>query len=200
VLDIAHISFLEMIQALIQQNGAAVTKGTLMRIALKAAEKVPETALGSFDEFYAAIESGASPIARVEGKARSYGGGLFGLPTCPFAASIAAYKSVFGALPESFKEVTHEFNAPSAVCAKYHVGHGAGVSPFCAVHQPIRSAIGDRLTVGGRKVEVVQLGCKAGDGKKAMAAPFIESVGLSSDVVDSILNENMCCYVVRATS
>ena len=35
ILDIAHISFLDIIQALIAQAGPAVAKGTLMRTAMK---------------------------------------------------------------------------------------------------------------------------------------------------------------------
>ncbi len=43
ILDIAHVSFLDMIKIMITLSGAANAKGTLIRNAIKTAEKISET-------------------------------------------------------------------------------------------------------------------------------------------------------------
>ena len=197
ILDIAHISFLDMIQALIAQSGAASAKGTLMRNAIKAGEKFPPVNFDSLEEFVKAIDSVETPIAVIEGKAVHVGNGLFGLPKCPFADSISNYKQVFETLPAGYKELTNEFNKPGPVADKLRVGHGAGVSPFCSVHQPLRSSLGDRITIGGKPIEICQLGCKSGAGFKGLAHDLIEKTGYTADQVEKVLDDNMCCYGVK---
>lgn len=195
--DIAHISFLDMIKVMITLGGAANAKGTLIRNALNTADKIPAVAYGSFDEFLAAMEDSSNPITMVEGKAKHEGDFVFGLPACPFAASIRNYTRILGSLPESYADFTTEFNKSTQVTKKYRVGDGAGVSPFCAVHQPLRSAIGDKITIGGKQVAIYQLGCKSGSGKKGLADAYIEETGVSRDLVEKILDTNMCCYYLK---
>lgn len=197
ILDIAHISLLELIKTLIAQSGAASAKGALMRVAIKAGEKVPGREFASFDEFAASSETTKNPISRIEGKSVHLGDGVFGLPVCPFAASIGNFKEVFGALPESYAELTQEYNTPTAVTAQYRIGHGSGVSPFCAVHQPMRSAAAAQVTVGGKKLMVYQLGCKAAGGKKALAEKWLAEAGVDRAKVEKILETNMCCYLAK---
>lgn len=197
ILDIAHISFLDMIQALIAQSGAASAKGTLMRNAIKAGDRFEPVDFATLDDFVAAIESVDSPIAAVEGKARHLGDGLFGLPQCPFAESISNYKSVFDKLPDGYQELTEEYNKPGPVTDKLQVGHGAGVSPFCSVHQPFRSTLGKKITIGGKSVSVVQLGCKSGSGAKGLAEKMIAEAGFTNAQVEKALDDNMCCYALK---
>ena len=196
ILDIAHVSFLGMIESSIRQSGTSSTKGTLMRMALKAADQQEPVEFATFEDFARAAESGGTPIARVEGRSASIGAGVFGLPVCPFAASISNYKEVFGGLPESFKDMTDEYNKEGRITDKYRVGSGAGVSPFCAVHQPLRSALGEKITIGGKPVAIYQLGCKSGSGYKGLAHKWIEAVGASQEQVNTVLDDNMCCYAV----
>jgi hypothetical protein len=200
ILDIAHISFLETINLLIAQSGPPSAKGTLMRLALKAAEGIPPAEYATLEDFVRAIGDGVNPITRVEGRADHVGGGVFGLPKCPFAASISSYKNVFGKLPDGYAELTAEFNRTSPATEKYRIGAGAGVSPFCAVHQTIRSAIGERIRIGGKKVAVWQLGCKSGAGQKGLAAERIKACGVAEDDVVRNLDGNMCCYAVRTAA
>ena len=164
ILDIAHISFLDMIKVMITMSGAAAAKGTLIRNAISTAEKINEIDYPSFDDFLAAIENSTNPITQVEGKATHQGEFIFGLEACPFAPSIGNYTQVFEKLPDGYADFTTEFNKPSNVTDKYKVGEGAGVSPFCSVHQPMRSAIAERIKIAGKKIKVYQLGCKAGSG------------------------------------
>jgi hypothetical protein len=195
--DIAHISFLDMIKVMITMSGAANAKGTLIRNALNTAEKIQSVEYGNFDEFLAAMEDHSNPITMVEGKAVHVGDFVFGLPACPFAASIRNYTRILGTLPESYADFTVEFNKSTQVTRKYRVGEGAGVSPFCAVHQPLRSALGDKIKIGGKNVAIYQLGCKSGSGKKGLAPSWIEETGVSSELVEKILDTNMCCYYVK---
>ncbi len=194
ILDIAHISFLDMIQVMITMSGAANAKGTLMRNALSTATKFEEVEYATFDDFLAGIEDTTNPIAMVEGKATHHGGYVFGLVACPFCSSIKNYTSVFETLPKGYADYTAEFNKPTDITDRYRVGEGAGVSPFCSVHQPLRSAVAERITIGGKNIEIYQLGCKTGSGVKGFADKWIEKTGVARDVVDKVLDSYMCCY------
>lgn len=197
ILDIAHISFLDMIKIMIMQVGAASAKGTLMRNALMTADRISETDYPAFDDYLKAIEDSTNPITRIEGKASHKGKRVFGLKKCPFADSIKNYIEVFKGLPPSYAEFTAEFNKPGQVNKKYRVGLGAGVSPFCAVHQPMRSAFAEKITIGGKKIQIYQLGCKAGSGKKGFADEYIKASGVPKNVVDEVLDNYMCCYYLE---
>ena len=197
ILDIAHISFLDMIKVMITMSGAAAAKGTLIRNAISTAEKIKEIDYPTFDDFLAAIENSTNPITEIEGKASHQGDFIFGLADCPFGPSIKNYVEVFEKLPDGYADFTAEFNKPSKVTEKFRVGEGAGVSPFCSVHQPMRSAIADKIKIDGKKIEIFQLGCKAGSGKKGFAEKWLAETGISQDVVDKVLDNHMCCYYLK---
>jgi hypothetical protein len=197
ILDIAHISFLDMIKIMITLSGAASAKGTLIRNALKTAERIHEVDYATLDDYLAAVENASNPITMIEGKSTHQGNYVFGLKLCPFGPSIRNYNKVFEKLPDGFSDFTAEFNKPSNVTDQYRVGEGAGVSPFCSVHQPMRSAIADKIRVGGKKIQIYQLGCKSGSGKKGFADKWINAAGVQRDVVDKTLDNHMCCYSVK---
>jgi hypothetical protein len=197
ILDIAHISFLDMIKVMITMSGAASAKGTLIRNAISTADKIKETNYPTFDDFLAAIENSTNPITQIEGKASHQGEFVFGLANCPFGPSIKNYTEVFEKLPEGYADFTEEFNKPSKVTENFRVGEGAGVSPFCSVHQPMRSSIAEKITIGGKKIKIYQLGCKAGSGKKGFADRWLAETGISREVVDKTLDNHMCCYFLK---
>jgi len=197
ILDIAHISFLDMIKVMITLSGAASAKGTLIRNAIKTAERIAETDYPTFDAYLAAIENATNPITIIEGKATHAGDFVFGLKLCPFGPSIKNYNKVFEKLPEGFADFTAEFNKPSNITDQYKVGEGAGVSPFCSVHQPMRSAFAEKITIGKNKIKVIQLGCKSGSGKKGFAEKWIAESGVPKNVVDKVLDSHMCCYSLK---
>ncbi|MBN2718588.1 MAG: hypothetical protein JXX14_22275 [Deltaproteobacteria bacterium] len=197
ILDIAHVSFLDIIRASIVQLGAAATKGMLIRNAMATAEKIPEVSFDTLDEFVASIDIAGNPVTQVEGKAVHYGKGLFGLPSCPFAPSIGDYKSVYGGLPEDYHKITEDYNKQGPVTGALKVGHGAGVSPFCAVHQPLRGALKDRIRIGGNPISILQLGCKSGSGEKGLAQQWIDETDFTAAEVEKVLDDNMCCYAIK---
>jgi len=197
ILDIAHISFLDMIKVMITLSGAASAKGTLIRNAIKTAERIAEIDYPDFDAYLAAIEAATNPITVIEGKATHAGNFIFGLKNCPFGPSIRNYTKVFEKLPDGFADFTTEFNKPSNITDQFKVGEGAGVSPFCSVHQPMRSAIAEKIKIGGKKIRVIQLGCKSGGGKKGFAEKWLAETGVARDVVDKILDNHMCCYALK---
>ncbi len=196
ILDIAHLSFIDMIKIMITLSGIASAKGTLIRNAVKTAEKISEVNYASFNDYLAAIEDASNPITQVEGKATHQGDYVFGLEHCPFGMSIKNYNEIFKSLPQEFADFTQEFNNPSNVTGQLRVGEGGGVSPFCSVHQPMRSAIAERITINGKKIKIYQLGCKSGAGKKGFADKWIEETGVEREIVDKILDNHMCCYCI----
>jgi hypothetical protein len=197
ILDIAHISFLDMIKIMITLSGSASAKGTLIRNAISTSEKITDVDYPAFDDYLAAIESATNPITVIEGKATHQDDFVFGLKSCPFGPSIKNYLEVFEKMPDGFADFTEEFNKPAKITDQYRVGEGAGVSPFCSVHQPMRSAIAEKIKIGGKKIEVYQLGCKSGAGKKGFAEKWISETGVSRDVVDKVLDNHMCCYCLK---
>jgi hypothetical protein len=197
ILDIAHISFLDMIKVMITLTGAASAKGTLIRNAIKTAERIAEVNYPTFEAYLAAIEEASNPITMIEGKATHQGNHLFGLKLCPFGPSVQSYTAVFEKLPDGFADFTAEFNKPSATTDQYRVGDGAGVSPFCSVHQPMRSAFAEKIRIGGKKIQVVQLGCKSAGGKKGLAERWIREAGMQREIVERVLDGHMCCYAVK---
>ncbi len=197
MLDIAHVSFLDMIKVMITMSGAANAKGTLIRNALNTAGKIKEVNYNTFDDYLAAIENTTNPIAMIEGKSSHEGEHVFGLANCPFGPSIKNYMRVFEKMPDGYADFTAEFNKPSRVTDMYRVGEGAGVSPFCSVHQPMRSAVAEKITIDGKKIMIYQLGCKSGAGKKGFADKWIAESGVDKDVVDKILDKHMCCYFLK---
>jgi hypothetical protein len=197
IIDISQIAFLDMLREMIAMAGPAVTKGTLIRLATKAGKQLKAVAFDSWNEFLAAVETATNPIAVAEGPATHYGNGLFGLKACPFAGAISNYKNTFGALPETYASVTSEFNKPGPGTDSIRVGNGAGVSPFCSVHQPMRATAARQITVGGKPLEAQQLGCKSAAGSLGIAKRWIEEGGWSEDAVRKVLENNMCCYAVK---
>ena len=197
ILDIAHISFLDTIKVMITLSGVASAKGTLVRNAIKTAERIAEVDYPTFDAFIAAIENASNPITMIEGKATHEGNHVFGLAMCPFGPSIKSYTAAFQKLPDGFADFTAEFNKPSPTTDQYRVGEGAGVSPFCSVHQPMRSAFAEKIRIGGKKIRIYQLGCKSAAGKKGFADKWISEAGVPREVVDRVLEKHMCCYAVR---
>ncbi|MBI5546855.1 MAG: hypothetical protein HY901_23480 [Deltaproteobacteria bacterium] len=199
-LDAVHLSFPEIISEVISVAGAPFASGALVKIGLGMAKRVQPIEFPDWDQFLASLETLKNPIAQFEGKAKYFGDGVFGLPGCPFAGSVNAYKSFVGAFPESFARVAQTFNKPSEHTERLRVGHGAGVSPFCCVHQPVRSALADRMTIGGKAVRIYQLGCKAASGTKGLADKWIEEAKVDRASVEKVLEENMCCYCLRVAS
>jgi hypothetical protein len=197
IVDIAQIAFLDMLREMISLGGAPLTKGALIRLSTGAGKRMKAVSFASFDEFVASIAVAENPITAIEGPAQYHGQGLFGLKCCPFAPAIATYRSVFEALPESFGTVTTEFNRPGPGTDPIRVGNGAGVSPFCAVHQPLRVAAAQRIEVGGAMLDVYQLGCKSAAGHIGIAARWLEEGQWSEAKVRDILSDSMCCYGVK---
>jgi hypothetical protein len=195
--DAGHFSFLELIKVMINVAGPEFAKGNLIRTGMSAAKRLPKQELGSWDELLRSMDDGDSSISLFEGQAHHYGDGVFGLTLCPFADSIKSYTGVVGGLPEEFHEVSDALNTRSRITQRLRIGEGAAVSPFCSVHQPIRSEIGRLITVGGQQLLVYQLGCKSGSGHKAIAESWCEEAGVEVAFVDKVLDDNMCCYCIR---
>ncbi|MFC1643194.1 hypothetical protein ACFL5O_11010 [Myxococcota bacterium] len=194
--DAGHLSLLELVRVISDVAGPAFTSGALLKTGAGMARHASAKEYPDLDAFLHSIEAAENAIAAFEGRAKHYGNGVFGLPACPFANSIRSYRAHVGELPQEYAAVTDAYNRDSAYTGKLRVGHGAGVSPFCAVHQPIRSAIAQQIRVGGKPVLIYQLGCKSGDGRRGIAERFLAETGVGREVVDKVLDENMCRYLV----
>ncbi|MGB9978789.1 hypothetical protein [Methanobacterium sp.] len=196
ILDIAHITLLETIRETIINMGGPATKGTLMRRAINIAKELPEVEYESLDAWEDAVNDQTHPITRIEGVSIR-DGTIFTLPQCPFASSISTYKELFQGMPEEYSQIVTEYNKPGRFTNELMVGYGSGVSPFCAIHQPFRSAAGKKIKVAGNDIHIIQLGCKGGDGKKSVSNELCEIAGVSRETVEEHLDNGMCVYMVK---
>jgi hypothetical protein len=198
--DAGHFSFLQIIKVLTEIAGPAFAQGALIKTGISAAKDVNVIEFATLEDFVSSAERLDNPISAFEGVAVHYGDAIFGLPQCPFAVSIKNYKAVMGELPQEYGEVTKRLNKSSGISEKFRIGEGAAVSPFCGVHQSIRSAYGKKVRIAGHHLNVYQLGCKSGGGKKGLAHRWLDHLQIEEKVVDRILDENMCCYCLRLES
>ena len=61
----------------------------------------------------------------------------------------------------------------------------------------MRSAFGDKIRIGGKKIQIYQLGRKSGSGKRGFADKWISAAGVSRDIVDKTLDNHMCFYSIK---
>jgi hypothetical protein len=196
--DIGHVSLIELIRQMSESTGASSTKGTLIRLAMNIAKEFPEVEFKDMDEYINSLNNGgANPITSVEKDIEHLGNGLFGIKMCPFSGTVNSFMSVFSQLPGNFKDFTEEYNKPSPATRALRVGEGSGVSPFCAIHQPFRSAVAERIKINGSTARVYQLGCKAASGAKAISVHWCKEVGVSPEEVEKILDDYVCCYAIK---
>jgi hypothetical protein len=195
--DAGHLSFLELVQVITTTAGPAFTSGALLKTGMAIAKRAKQQDFPDFDAFLAAVAAAQTAIANFEGSAKHYGNGVFGLPACPFAGSIKTYKSYVGQLPADYVHVSEQYNKPSPTTERLRVGHNAGVSPFCCVHQTLRSATAEHIRIDGKPITIYQLGCKSGSGDRGIAEKYLQECGVAREMVDKVLDENMCCYIVK---
>lgn len=197
LVDLSHIVFLDLLHNVVDTAGPKVAKGNLMRIAMNAAHHLEQIDYPSFEAFIEASQNGDSPLARMEGAAVHLGEGVFGLKACPFGQLAGNYREFFEKDASGFEELTREFNSGSRITRECRVGLGAGVGPFCIFHQPMRSQAENKITIGGRPIEIYQLACKSGVGAVGYADALIEEFGSEKFVVEKAMKEYMCCYGVK---
>lgn len=99
--------------------------------------------------------------------------GIFALAKCPFADTIATYKTCCGSLPDEMFALADHANEQGE----------AWVSAFCGIHQAFRRAkIGDSYQ---------QIGCRSGD-----MVSIADQDSLSEDEARSILEKNACLFAM----
>lgn len=195
--DISHIVFVDLFRNIIDTTGTKVAKGNLMRIAMNSGNCIEPVTFPSVSAFLESMETGKSPLSKLEGMAIHVGQGLFGLEHCPFGQLLANYRDFYSSDPDGFTEVIEEFNADSKMSRQFKVGLGAGVGPFCIFHQPMRSQVGSKVTIDGQHIEIFQLACRSGNGEKAYAESLIEEFGCDMTLVEKVVDEYMCCYGIK---
>ncbi len=195
--DLSHLVFIDLIRNVVQNAGAKVAKGNLMRIALNTGSQVEKKDFPTFADFVRALDADENPLTRLEGKAVHLGSGVFGLRNCPFGQLAATYQNFFSTGLHGFEQLTDEYNAPSKIAGEHKVGLGAGVGPFCIFHQPLRSQAAGNLTIAGQPIEIFQLACRRTDDKIGYADALIAEFGCSRESIEKIMEEYMCCYGIR---
>lgn len=191
-----HHSFLETLRVLYKSGGARYAADAIMATGASAARGEDTRAYDSIEAFYVALEHGDTTINAFEGRSRHFGDGVFGLPGCPFAEPLRSYAAAQGD-PREFREITEQMNRSSPLTRRMRVGEGSAVNPFCVLHQPVRSAMGERITVCGRPVLVYQLGCRARSGDAKLAERWLEVTKVDRALVHAVLEQHACCFCVR---
>lgn len=195
-LYMTQLVLMETIRETIITTGPAVAKGNLMRMAIKISREIPGTKYENLDELETAAKAGKYPITLIEGVA-TRDGNIFVVNSCPFNSSVKMYKELFHSIPAEYVRLMEEFNKPYKSPADLYLGHGSGGSPFCAIHQPFRAAIGKNTTVGGMSANIIHLGCKDWDGNKHISDELCNVAGVSKEAVEKYLDKGDCVYYVK---
>lgn len=117
------------------------------------------------------VAAGPASLEEVEGTIDEIREGIYALPKCPFAETIASYKAYHSSLPEEMYSLADYANRQGL----------AWVSAFCGIHQSFRRArFGDSYQ---------QIACRSGD-KVSIAEQDI----LSEDEARQILETTACIY------
>ena len=194
--DITHLALNAALIDAITGMGGIATKGSLMRQAIKIAERIPEVNYTDFGACEAAFNSQNHPISKFEG-VPIRDGSIFILPQCMFAQTINTYLEFNEKLPDEFTKVVKEYNKPNRLTKELMIGQGTGVSPFCVLHQTLRSASGKKVRIDNDQVQVIQLGCKSVDGEKSISDELCWSAGVNRETVDKHLDNGMCVYMIK---
>jgi len=141
---------------------------------------------GNIDEFYQDHDSGRSPLCELEGKSARYGK-IFLLKSCPMMDLLEA-SSMNGKLPAHFEKIVDKWKG-------IYTRKGAVLHPYCIVHQVIRATIGDRIAVGKKKLNIVQIACRSTkSGVVAFAEEGLLRYNLSRDEVARDIEGHACMY------
>lgn len=154
-----------------------------------ASRGLPERSYADLDELIASFEAQDNPVSRLEGPAVYLGDGIVALRRCPFTGSFVPLDGE-GALPEYAPSMSGQL-------AQRFADPEAAVGPFCHVHQALRWACSQAMNVGGRRLEVYQLGCRSASGKVALASARIAELGIDEGRVREALVDHACCYCLR---
>lgn len=195
-LDIAHLSLIESIRDMIVNTGTPATKGNLIRSALAIANQIPETNYENMDAWEKALQDHTHPLCIIE-QHLTREGNIFILHKCPFAPAVVHYMHLTPKLPEEYSKVMDEFNKPSKITDDLNMGQGSAASPGCLLHQPMRAGIVKKIRVGGKKVEVVQLGCKLMGDQIAVIKDPGRVPGMTREKVAQYLKDAFCVYAIK---
>jgi hypothetical protein len=198
-LDIAHIFFLELLRDYKNNLGAALAVRQMIHRAAIFARDLPRQDFTDWDHFLNELQKQNTVLNFWEPELKLYDRHIIATPSCPFGAAIHEYTQIMGGLPNEYAEITEEFNRSTPLNRHMMIGHGSASSPFCAIHQPLRSLAAEKIFVGGQPLQIVALGSKA-ESDWALAYEYIGEEKLFPEKIKSLLNENLCCFLIKPRS
>ncbi len=181
---------LHLLQTITELMGPEMAKGTLERVGEVIAEKLLQK-FGT-DSLHISdlkeLTKNANPLKFFDDTLDTQGDKLFVIEKCPFIREIKDFLEINKEIPPLLSEIVEIYNRE---------GKGYAVSPFCIIHQTLRSKLASEIKITGRDVEFLQLGCKALSGKIKLADQNIKKIGSSDVAVQDFLKSKICCFSIQ---
>lgn len=195
--DISHVFFLELIRDFKNNLGASMAIRQMTKRVLDFAKHLPNQHFPDREAFWTALKQGELVINFWDTGIKVHAHDLVTIDKCPFEQAINNYQKLWGGLPNEYIELTEEYNKPSELNEKLKIGCGSGSSPFCAMHQPLRAVSSQKIVVGDKPIQFIQLGCKAGHSKIDISKKFLEAEGIEENEVRELLQQYQCCFLIK---
>ncbi len=185
-----NIFSLYLLQTITELMGPEMAKGSLERVGEAIAEKLLQK-FGSDSLHVADLKDLAktqNPLKFFDDTLEAKGDQVYVIERCPFIREVRDFLEVNKEMPPLLSEIVEIYNRE---------GLGYAVSPFCIIHQTLRTRLVRDIKAGGKDVEFLQLGCKALSGKLKLADQNIKKVGSSDATVQDFLKNRSCCYGIK---
>ncbi|MFQ6055712.1 MAG: hypothetical protein ACE5J3_07005, partial [Methanosarcinales archaeon] len=115
-------------------------------------------------------------------------GYVYALADCPIVIPMRRYLNIVGTgIPKSDTLVAKTYNE--------RVGDAA-VCSFCIFHIKLREESAKRISVGGKRLECLQLGAKSVLGDVKILKKNLDRIGIHPNQVLGVLRNNKCIYAL----
>lgn len=195
-LDIVHIFFMELLQEYKNNLGTALAVRQMIQRALIFSQRLPRQDYEDKAAFLEALRKEQTIFNLWDRELEIINDDIIVASACPFRKALQDYSAVMGGVANEYLELVRELNKPSALNKKLLIGQGAASNPLCAIHQPLRSAVSQKLFIGGKPVTVTALGSKS-DESPMLAFEYLAEKKIAPDTVKKIINDRHCCYLIE---
>ncbi len=198
-IDIIYVFFLELLCDLKNNLGAPLAVRQLVRRAIAFSENLPRQDFQDKNFFWKALEEGDTILNLFEDKFEKQENNIITTPACPNENFIKNYFNLWKGIPNEYNEIMEEFNKPSTINKKLKIGCGSASNPFCVLYQPLRSIAISKISISGKPIEMVTLGCKSFDEKDFIAYEYLAEEGIEPRIVQPLLKNTNCVFLLKFT-
>ena len=196
-LDIAHIFFLELLRDFKNNLGVPLATRQLLRKTVSLAQNLPRIDFPNKNIFWEAIRKEETNLHLWEDKLEICKNNIIAAPKCTFRNAIDNYLKLWGGMPTEYAEITEEFNKTSTISSILKIGQGSACSPFCLIHQALRSIAVKKIYIASEPLNLVMLGSKLSNVDLAISYEYLAEEGIKPAHIKTLLQKNICCFLIK---